>query len=83
MKIIGMVCLAGGLLVAGCGDRFAGEVQKAVGQVQQEASKAAIKTIEGVSTDAVEQLRKMQGAPKKEESPPASPVKPEETSAGK
>jgi outer membrane lipoprotein-sorting protein len=64
-----IVCLALGLLMlGGCGDKIAGEVQKAVGQVKEEASKVASEKIESMSTAAIDKLKKMQGQTGKQKS---------------
>ena len=63
------VCLALGLLMlGGCGEKIAGEVQKAVGQVKAEASKVANEEIESMSTAALDKLKKMQGQNGKQKS---------------
>ena len=63
------VCLALGLLMlGGCGEKIAGEVQKAVGQVKAEASKVANEEIESMSTAALDKLKKMQGQTGKQKS---------------
>ncbi|MDO8772836.1 MAG: hypothetical protein Q7K57_29875 [Burkholderiaceae bacterium] len=65
MKNIVIACLGVGLLVSGCGDQLTSEAQKAVEQIQLEASKAAAKTIDGFTIDTVAQLKKMQGVTEK------------------
>ncbi len=63
------VSLALGLLMlGGCGEKIAGEVQKAVGEVKAEASKVASEKIESMSTAALDKLKKMQGQNGKQKS---------------
>ena len=64
--VVGTFLLGTGLLLAGCGDQFTGQAQKAVEQITVEASKVASKQIEAFKTDTVEQLKKMQGGSEKE-----------------
>ena len=55
-------------MLGGCGEKIAGEVQKAVGQVKAEASKVANEEIESMSTAALDKLKKMQGQTGKQKS---------------
>ena len=55
------VCIGLGLLLlGGCGEKVASELQMAVDQVTVEASKMASDKIESLSATAVEQLKRMQ-----------------------
>ncbi len=59
-------CFGFGLLVSGCGDQLTGETQKAIEQIKSESSKTASKMIEGLKTDTIGELKKMQGITEKD-----------------
>jgi hypothetical protein len=69
MKRFAVVFSGLGLLLCGCGDTLSSEAQKAVAQIKLEASKAAVKTIDEVSTQAVAKLKALQGQPEKKDKP--------------
>jgi hypothetical protein len=60
MKHFPIVCLCLTLLVSGCGEQIASEVQRAAEQVKTEASKAAVTAINDIKTDAITRLKKVQ-----------------------
>ena len=63
------VCLGLGLLMlGGCSEKVASELQMAVDQVKVEASKMASDKIESLSATAIEQLKRMQGQTGKQKS---------------
>jgi Tfp pilus assembly protein PilP len=65
MKQIAFAWLGLGLLISGCGEQLSNEAQKAVEQVKGEASKAAVKAIDDMKTDALSRLKQVQGTPQK------------------
>jgi hypothetical protein len=78
MKLVAFACLGLGLLVSGCGDQLTSEAQKALEQIKVEASKAAVKTIDDLKTDAVTRLKKVQGVEEKKDQPQEKTVKNED-----
>lgn len=66
--IAGVIFINAALLLAGCGEQLSDQTQKAVDQIKGEASKLASKQIESFKTDAVGQLKKLQGVAEKEKS---------------
>jgi hypothetical protein len=73
-----LACLGLGLLLSGCGEQIAGEAQKALEQIKVEASKAAVKTLDDLRTDAVTRLKKAQGAEEEKDKPQEKTVKNED-----
>lgn len=69
MKHIALACLGLGLLISGCGEQLASEAQKAVEQIKLEASKAAVKAIDDLKSDAVTRLKKVQDSPDRNDRP--------------
>ena len=69
MKHFPIVCLGLALLVSGCGDQIASEVQKATEQVKAEASKAAVTAINDIKTDAITRLKKVQDVTEQKDKP--------------
>ena len=69
MKHFPIVCLGLALLVSGCGEQLASEVQQAAEQIKGEASKAAVTALNDLKADAITRLKKVQDVTEQKDKP--------------
>jgi len=78
-KIAGIVCSATVLmLLSGCGEQLAGEVQKAADQIAVEAAKTASKKLDEFKNSTLEQLKLMREEGGNNKADDKSETKPDE-----
>ena len=65
MKRFALAYLVLGLTVSGCGEQLSSETKMAIEQIEGEASKAAVRAIDEIKSDALVRLKNVHGVPEK------------------